>query len=202
MIGFYFITDRKLSKNGILQDAEDGLLAGARVIQYREKEKNELEMVKEALGLRRITNKFGALLIVNDNVKVALASDADGVHLGQEDGNVAEARKLLRGKIIGVTVHDVKEAVKAEKEGADYLGVSPIFATSTKSDAGAAIGVDGLKRIRAKVKLPIVAIGGIDLGNAHEVIAAGADGICAISAVSGEGVVGKVGKFAALFSHQ
>jgi thiamine-phosphate pyrophosphorylase len=117
-------------------------------------------------------------------VEVALAVAADGVHLGQEDLHYREARRLLgRDKIIGITVNTVAQALEAARLGADYLGVSPIFATRTKPDAGEPAGLQLLREIRAHVSLPLVAIGGITLDNAPDVIAAGADSLCAISAV-------------------
>jgi thiamine-phosphate pyrophosphorylase len=124
------------------------------------------------------------LFLVNDRVDLALEVNADGVHLGQDDLPYARARELLgRSKIIGVTVHNVREAREAAQWGADYLGVSPIFPTRTKADAGAAQGLRLLREIRKEVALPLIAIGGINLTNAVEVIRAGADGLCAISAV-------------------
>jgi len=116
-------------------------------------------------------------------VDICLAVDADGVHLGQDDMPYETARKLLGNKIIGLTVHNVKEAVEAEKKGADYIGVSPIFETTTKKDAGRAAGVRLIEGVKKKVKQPIVAIGGINKGNVAEAIKAGADSAAAISAI-------------------
>jgi len=198
-IGFYFITDRQLSKNGIFDDVEKAIAGGSRMIQYRDKGKSDAEMLPAARRLRAITSKAGARLIINDSISVCLASGADGVHLGQDDFSLAEARQALGNKIIGVTVHDALEAIAAERRGADYIGASPIFSTSTKKDAGIAIGIDGLRRIRIHAKLPLVAIGGITLQNAREAIKSGADGICAISATSGDDIDGKVKKFTGLF---
>ena len=129
--------------------------------------------------------------LVNDRVDLALEVGADGVHLGQEDLSYYEARNLLGpDKIIGVTVHNVAEALAAQAAGADYLGVSPIFATATKADAGAPTGVALLAEIRRRVTLPLVAIGGITLANAPVVIAAGAEAVCAIAAVVTQADVG------------
>jgi thiamine-phosphate diphosphorylase len=138
---------------------------------------------------------------VNDRVDIALAVGADGVHLGQEDLPIEIARKLLgRKKVIGLTVHSLAEARQALAAGADYLGVGPIFATLTKPDAGPPAGIQLIRQIKRAVKIPLVAIGGINLANAPEVIRAGADGLCAISAVvSGEDVRTEVGKFQRLF---
>ncbi len=136
----------------------------------------------EARKLRELCRHLRFL--VNDRVDLALEVGADGVHLGQEDLPCPEARKMLGPeKIIGVTVSTVAEALTAQAEGADYLGVSPIFSTATKADAGVPTGVALLAEIRRQVSLPLVAIGGITLANAPAVIAAGADAVCAISAV-------------------
>jgi thiamine-phosphate pyrophosphorylase len=116
-------------------------------------------------------------------VDVALAMDADGVHLGQSDMPYELARKLLPRKIIGVTAHNLKEAIRATKAGADYLGVAPIFATTTKKDAGKPCRTDLIKKIKRVCEIPVVAVGGINLENAKEVVMAGADALSAISAV-------------------
>lgn len=199
-IGFYFITDSRLSKNGIIDDTEKAIAGGSRIIQYRDKGKNYEEALLLARSLRKITAKHGALLIINDSVSLCLDSAADGVHLGQDDTKLHDARKLLSGRIIGVTAHNLKEALAAEADGADYLGVSPIFPTFTKPDAGIAAGTALIRKIRLKVGIPIVAIGGINLKNAKDVIDSGADGICAISAASGENVEHKVKAFTSLFA--
>ena len=156
-------------------------------------------MFEEARQLRKICKNI--IFLINDRIDIALAVGADGVHIGREDLDYRPARKLLGSKsIIGVTVHNVKEAMLAEKSGADYLGVSPIFCTTTKLDAGKAIGIAGLKKIRNKTTIPIVAIGGITLRNARPVIAQGADALCAISAVvTKHGVRRQIEKFQDLF---
>ena len=129
---------------------------------------------------------------------------ADGVHLGREDLPYAAARKLLgRKKIIGLTVHTLAEAIEARESGAQYIGVSPIFRTGTKWDAGKPVGTDLIRRIKERVPLSIIAIGGIDLSNASQVIAAGADGLCAISAVvTKQDVAKEIEKFQRLFSRK
>lgn len=179
---YYFITDSNLTRKGIYEDVKNALKAGVKIIQYREKNKNTREMYKEAWTLRELT-KHKAMLIINDRVDIALSIDADGVHLGNEDMHFDTARSILGNKIIGLTVHNVNEAVNAEKIGADYIGVSPIFETKTKNDAGKPAGVNLIKEIRKKVRLPIVAVGGITLDNMEEVLGAGADSVAMISAV-------------------
>mgnify|MGYP005847252399 CR=1 FL=1 len=182
MKGYYFITDARLSRAGNRADVLAAVAAGVRVIQYREKDADTASLQAEARELRRLCHK--TIFLINDHVELALALNADGVHIGQEDMPYAEARRLLGPeKIIGVTVNTVDQALLAARQGADYLGVSPIFATRTKPDAGEPAGLSLLREIRRLVSLPLIAIGGITLDNAPAVIAAGADGICAISAV-------------------
>ena len=182
MKGYYFITDARLSRAGNVRDVEQALAAGVRVVQHRDKEADLAAMIEEARLLRRLCQE--ALFLVNDRVEVALAVGADGVHLGQEDLHYREARRLLgEKKIIGITVNTPEQALEAARLGADYLGVSPIFATRTKPDAGEPAGLTLLREIRRRVRLPLIAIGGITLDNAPSVIEAGADGVCAISAV-------------------
>lgn len=193
--GFYFITDSGLTKEGVVKDAEAAIRGGATVIQYREKCKDTGFMVEEALKIKKIC-AGKATFLINDRVDVCLATDADGVHIGQTDMSYSMARKLLGdGKIIGITVHSLKEAKEAEAMGADYIGLSPIFETKTKSDAGKAIGLMALKEVCYAVSIPVVAIGGITLENARDVIVAGAATFCAISAAAGKDVGKKVGEF-------
>jgi thiamine-phosphate pyrophosphorylase len=197
--GYYFITDTTLSRAGSIQDVRQAVRANIGVVQYRNKESSTRDCYEEALELRRICEK--TLFLINDRIDIALAVDADGVHLGQDDMPYHIARKLLgKNKIIGLTVHSIEEALAAKEMGVDYIGVSPIFATATKTDAGKACGIEGLIKIRQQVKLPIVAIGGINLSNAPSVIKAGADAICAISAVVSKlDVCSEIKKFQKLF---
>jgi len=182
MKGYYFITDASLSLAGNISDVKNALAAKVRVVQYREKYKSTREMYKEALKIRALCKN--TIFLVNDRVDIALSVKADGIHLGQDDLPYYVARRLLgKKKIIGLTVHSVKEAREAERLGADYISLSPIFATSTKQDAGRPVGIELLKKIRRYISIPIIAIGGINSSNAKEVILAGADGLCAISAV-------------------
>jgi thiamine-phosphate pyrophosphorylase len=183
--GLYVVTDEKLSI-GLThaQIAERALAGGADVIQLRDKRLEGRRLVEHARAIRKLTRKAGKLFIVNDRLDIALASGADGVHLGQEDLALADARSIApKGFLIGFTVHDVREAKEAQKAGADYLGLSPIFSTGSKSDAGDACGLDVLRDVKRAVSLPVVAIGGINLANARSVLEAGADGLAVISAV-------------------
>ena len=157
---------------------------GATVVQYREKEGTTRRLLEESLALRRLTREAGVPFIVNDRVDVALAVEADGVHVGQDDMPAAVTRRLMgRDKIVGVSATNLQEALQAEKDGADYLGAGPVFATPTKPDAAPAMGLEGLAEICRRVSIPVVAIGGINEQNAATVIEAGADGVAVISAV-------------------
>jgi len=199
--GFYFITDSSLSKAGNESDVKNAVHAGVHVVQYRNKEDSFENLLEEALTLKKICQNR-SLFLINDNIDITLAADADGVHLGQDDLSLEKTRNLLGpNKIIGVTVHDVKEAKQAIRANADYLGVSPIYSTSTKLDAGMPSGVSLIKDIRSFSRIPIVAIGGINLSNANKVIQAGADALCAISAtVCADDVKTEIIKFQRLFS--
>ena len=182
-IDYYLITDSKLSKKGILSDVENALKAGCKIVQYREKNKCTRDMVEEAKYIKKKCGKK-AIFLVNDRLDVALAVDANGIHIGQDDIPFKIAREILGNKkIIGLTVHNLEEAVNAERVGADYLGLSPIYKTDTKNDAGEACGIEMIKKVSRAVDLPIVAIGGINKENIEQVIKAGAVSAVAISAV-------------------
>ncbi len=199
MKGYYFITDSSLSHAGNISDVQQAEACGASVVQYRNKNAETREMYEEALRLREICSN--AVFLINDRIDIALAVDADGVHLGQSDMPYAAARKMLGPeKIIGITVHNLTEALETQALGADYLGVSPIYQTATKADAGKPAGIVLIEEIRAQVEIPLIAIGGINLANAPEVIRAGADGVCAISAVVAKENVGEeIKRFQRLF---
>jgi thiamine-phosphate pyrophosphorylase len=179
-IDLYFVTDFKLSKNKIFSNVESALKAGCKIVQYREKNKNTKDMVKEAKRLKQLCNGK-AIFIVDDRIDIALAVDADGVHIGQDDISFETARMLLgQNKIIGLTVHNLKEAIVAEKLGVDYIGLAPIFKTDTKEDARDPIGIKMIEIVRNNVNLPIVAVGGINKENIRDVIKAGADSVVSI----------------------
>lgn len=197
--GYYFITDKDFSKAGNYSDIKNAVKAGVSVFQYRNKTEDTAKLHEEALVLKKVCGK--AVFLINDRIDVALAVDADGVHLGQNDMPFWAARKMLgENKIIGLTVHNVREAFDAVKMGADYLGVSPIFQTKTKLDAGKPSGISLIREVRQITKKPIIAIGGINLKNAAEVVGVGADGLCAISAVvASRSVKKEIQKFQKLF---
>ncbi|MBC8388902.1 MAG: thiamine phosphate synthase [Actinobacteria bacterium] len=180
----YFITDSNLTKKTILEDVKSAIRAGVKIIQYREKGGSTGDMIKEAKATGELCKKNNVLFIINDRVDIVLAVDADGVHLGNKDMTYSIARKILGSKkIIGLTVHNIREAVEAERIGADYVGVSPIFETKTKLDAGRPAGLKLIKDIKKAIKIPFVAIGGINENNLGSVIEAGARSIVAISAI-------------------
>lgn len=182
-IDFYLVTDSGLSKKGTLSDVREAVEAGCRIVQYREKDKSTKNMVEEASEIKRICSDR-AIFMVNDRIDIALAVDADGVHIGQEDMPIETARKLLgEDKIIGLTVHNMDEAILAEKAGADYVGLGSIFNTTTKKDAGNGIGPLKIREVKDAIKIPVVAIGGINKENCKSVVQNGADSLVAISAV-------------------
>jgi thiamine-phosphate pyrophosphorylase len=187
-LGLYVITysDPALDR-GHIDVAAAALEGGADVLQLRDKELGGHDMLELAVRVLDMIGDEGSdcLLFVNDRVDVALAAGAHGVHLGQEDLPATPARRIVgSGMIVGISATNTKEAECAQEEGADYIGVGPVYPTPTKPDAVPPIGLEGLRRIREAVGLPIVAIGGINEKNAKEVFEAGADGIAVISAVT------------------
>ncbi|MBC7263821.1 MAG: thiamine phosphate synthase [Chloroflexi bacterium] len=181
----HVITDRNLARGkSHLQVAQAAIEGGATVIQLRDKEASTRELIEAGLALRKLTLERGVAFIVNDRVDVALAVEADGVHVGQEDMPANLARKLMgSNRIVGVSVSTVEEALQAEADGADYVSASPVFTTPTKPDAPSPTGLEGLRLIAGVVHIPVIAIGGINEENVEEVIKAGADGVAVISAV-------------------
>jgi thiamine-phosphate pyrophosphorylase len=167
----------------IIREAAD---AGATLIQLRSKNCETREFLDLALQASGILKPKGIPLIINDRADVALACGADGLHLGQQDLPLAYAREILdKDRLIGISVNSLEQAKKAEEEGADYLGVGPVYFTSSKDILPPILGLKGLRTIREKVKIPILAIGGITAENVEEVISTGADGIAVISAIMG-----------------
>jgi len=184
-VGLYVVTAdyRERTHIGMAKAAVAG---GARIIQYREKKASSRVMLEAATRLRAVTAASGALLIINDRVDIALAVNADGVHLGQDDMPCRAARKLMGdGYIIGVSATNFSEAVEAAHDGADYIGLGPIYPTMSKDDAAPAMGIEGLVKVVAAVSVPVVAIGGLTADNIGGVLEAGADGIAMISAIAG-----------------
>lgn len=183
--GLYLITPQG-SDEHILHVVREGLRGGVQVVQYRDKERSEDAKVSLARQLVQLCKEAGATFLINDSAELAVACFADGVHLGQEDGSVHDARKILgQDKLIGVSTRTVDQALKAEMAGADYIGVGSIFPTSTKNDAEL-IGLETLSKVRRAVKIPLVAIGGIGWMNAAAALEAGADSLAVISAISSD----------------
>jgi thiamine-phosphate pyrophosphorylase len=184
-VDLYVITDETIAggrSHGEI--AQLAIAGGADVVQLRDKDLSCAGLAAIGREIAAITRKAGVVFIVNDRLDVAIVCGADGVHVGQDDLRVSTARQLAPpGFIIGVSVGTVAEAVEAEREGADYLALSPTFSTVSKGDAGPGHGLDRLREIRRAVSIPVVAIGGISRQNVRDVIAAGADGIAVISAV-------------------
>ncbi len=187
-LSLYVITDGRIIGSRSLEAVVEGALrGGATVLQYREKNKSTRAMVKEAMTLAALCRRYGVTFIINDRIDVALAVDADGVHLGQDDMPLPIARRLLGAdRIIGVTVHNPEEIQEAQELGADYLSLAPVFATATKPDHQKPMGLDGLKKLMAWVQCPAVAIGGINAQNVRNVLLTGVDGVCVVSAVLGQ----------------
>src|SRR6266545_4478693 len=182
----YAILDPEQTKGrapeSVLRDLLDG---GAAILQLRVKTMAPSEFFQLAQRARSETRARGCRLIVNDRVDIALACNADGVHLGQDDLPLAVGRQLMGTKIVGISTHDIEQAQEAELNGADYIGFGPMFGTTTKNTGYAARGIDMLRQIRAAVKLPIVAIGGINEQNVKQVWQAGADSAAIISDILG-----------------
>ena len=185
MFDLYVVTDSDLSKGRT--DAEIARLAyegGADAVQLRMKHSDGREMLEQALEIRKVADEYCRFFFVNDRVDIAMASGADGVHLGQSDIPLEVARDLMgETAIIGISVDNVEQAVAAAEGGADYIGIGAIFNTSTKPDAKQGVGLGAIYEIRQAVDIPIVAIGGINRGNIQDVVRAGADAAAVVSAV-------------------
>lgn len=181
----YLVTDRVLAGERPLDEiVRRSIEGGVTVVQLREKDLGTRDFLGRAMALRHLTSELGVPLIINDRVDIALACEADGVHLGQEDMDCATARRIAGAEmLIGVSVNTPAEAMEAERAGADYLGAGPVFATPTKTDTSPPTGLSGIGAIRRAVRLPLVAIGGISSANAGEIIRRGADGVAVVSAI-------------------
>lgn len=196
--GICFITDKKYSDLPLNDMIAVVLHAGVRCIQYREKDLSRREIYENAVTLRKMTGLFDATFIINDHADIALAVDADGVHLGQDDLPLKEARKIMGNRIVGISTHSLAQAMEAELQGADYIGFGPVFYTTTK-DAGAPKGVDNIRIIKENVGIPIVAIGGIGLDNIASVINAGADAVAVATAICKGDIAVNAEKFVRFF---
>lgn len=182
----YLVTDRSLLKNTDLCTAvEEAIKGGVTLVQLREKDISTLDFYNEAVNIKKVTDRYNIPLIINDRMDIVLAVNAAGLHIGQSDMPASIARKILgTNKLLGVSARTLDEAVKAVKDGADYLGVGAVFPTTSKNDARA-VSIEVLKEIKETVSIPVVAIGGINAKNAALLKPAKIDGISVISAILG-----------------
>ncbi|MBW2561290.1 MAG: thiamine phosphate synthase [Deltaproteobacteria bacterium] len=185
MKGLYLVTDRSLCGGRSLEDVVlRSVKGGARYVQIREKDQSTRAFIEEALRIKDILAPFRVPLIINDRVDVALAIKAEGVHVGQDDMPYAMARSLMGpDAIVGLSVETWEDVEEAEGLDCDYIGVSPVFETPTKTDTKGAWGLEGLARIKAFSRHRLVAIGGINASNAAQVVAAGADCLAVVSGI-------------------
>lgn len=181
----YLITDRALcGSRGVIAVVEAAIAGGVSIVQLRDPQGKTRMLVEQARALVALLRPAGIPLIVNDRVDVALAADADGVHVGQLDMSVDDVRALLGpDRIVGLSISSLAQLQRARLEGVDYLGVGPIFATQTKPDAAAPIGLAGFAEIVARAQVPVAAIGGMHQGNAGQTVRAGAAGVAVVSAI-------------------
>lgn len=170
----------------LIQVMEEAILGGVDIIQLRDKYSSKKEVLRKAKLLKELAKKYDIPLIINDHIDVALAVDADGIHIGQDDLPLEEARKIIgKNKIIGISTHEIEEAREAQKNGADYIGVGPIFPTKSKVDVVDPVTTKYIEEVVKEITIPFVAIGGIKLHNVDQVLDAGASRICAISEIVG-----------------
>ena len=186
----YAVTDRAwLRGRTLIEQAEEALRGGATCLQLREKELDDGSFLREAQELKTLCGQYHVPLIVNDNVEIAMECGADGVHIGQHDAAASEVRqKIGPDMLLGVSAQTVEQAVKAEQDGADYLGVGAVFSTGTKPDADD-VSFDTLKAICAAVSIPVVAIGGISQKNICALAGSGIDGVAVVSAIFAAGEI-------------
>lgn len=180
----YLVTDRQLMSCDTLAEAvEQAILGGCTMIQLREKELSSLEFYNQAVAVKQVTDKYHIPLIINDRIDIAMAVQATGVHIGQRDLPAAAVRKVIgENMLLGVSASSIAEAIQAQQDGADYLGVGAMFPTGTKTDAES-VSMEELQKIRTAVSLPIVVIGGINKGNAGCFKPMGIDGLAVVSAI-------------------
>lgn len=183
----YLITDRGLTKNReFLQCVREAIIGGVTIVQLREKNISTRDFFQLGLKIKEVTREYQVPLIINDRLDVALALEADGVHLGQDDLPAQAARKILGPhRILGVSINNLQEALLAEKEGADYVGAGAVFPTSTKNDVRT-LDYPELVGIKKEIKIPVVAIGGINETNLQMLKESGINGICVASAILGK----------------
>lgn len=180
----YLVTDRQLmSCDSLTEAVEQAILGGCTMIQLREKELPSLEFYNQAVAVKQVTERYHIPLIINDRIDIAMAVQAAGVHIGQHDLPAATVRKVIgENMLLGVSASSIAEAIQAQQDGADYLGVGALFPTGTKTDAES-VSMEELQKIRTAVSLPIVVIGGINKGNAGRFKPMGIDGLAVVSAI-------------------
>lgn len=179
----YLVTDRKaLGGRDLAESVEQAIQGGVTLVQLREKSVSTRQFLELARRIKEITTYYHVPLIINDRLDIALSIDADGLHIGQDDLPLNKAKELFSDKIIGVSASTLEEALLAQQQGADYVGVGAVFSTQTKSDA-AEVSLDQLELIRKSISIPVVAIGGINETNLHRVMARGIDGVAVVSAI-------------------
>lgn len=184
-IDIYPVTCEELSEGRTNLEVLDAVLAGgAGIIQLREKRWEKKDLYESALEFRSRTRRHGALLIINDHVDAALAAGADGIHLGQEDLPVKAAREIAPGLIIGASCHSLEEALLAEKDGADYVNIGPIFPTDTKTGSGSFLGPAAIREIAPRLTVPFTTMGGINRENIRLVLEAGARRVAMITGIT------------------
>ncbi len=184
-LSLYLVTDRSLSLGRPLETVvEEAVRGGVTMVQLREKDASTLDFYNLAMKLKSILKSYNVPLIINDRLDIALACDAGGLHIGQSDMPYSVARKLLgKDKIIGLSVESIQDTIDANNLDVDYIGISPVFGTQTKTDTAPALGLEGIGEITRISGHPSVGIGGINLTNAQDIIQAGADGISVVSAI-------------------
>ena len=181
----YLVTDRRFLNGRRLVDVvREAVKGGVTMVQLREKDLDTRSFVEEAIELKKMLKPYGVPLIINDRIDVALASDADGVHIGQNDMEYSIARKLLgKDKIIGLSVENMEQIAEANHLGVDYIGISPVFSTPTKTDTSQPFGLEGLRRAVTLSVHPTVGIGGMNTETIGDVMLCGADGVAVVSAI-------------------
>ena len=199
----YAVTDRSwLKEKSLVKQVEEAVKAGVTLVQLREKEMPLQDQLLQAREIHDVTKHYGIPLIINDDIEVALAVQAEGVHLGQEDIELLDARERLGAdKIIGISAHTVEEAITAQKNGADYIGVGAVFATTTKNDAKT-VTRETLTAICDAVTIPVVAIGGISSDNILSLKGTGIAGVAVVSALFAQPEIGEAARTLALLAHQ
>ncbi|WP_405278852.1 thiamine phosphate synthase [Cobetia sp. Ld8] len=184
-LSLYLVTDPALcAERGLEATVMAAVRGGVSVVQLRDKHASDEEMIAQAIRLKALLDEYEVPLIINDRIEVALASGADGLHIGQSDGDPVEARRRLgEDALIGLSVQTLEQLKAVDVERIDYLGLGPVYATPTKPDHAAPLGIDGLTQLVRSSPLPTVAIGGISLANAGDVMTSGTDGLAVVSAL-------------------